>query len=70
MLRDLRAVWALLAGVLLLAVGNGLQGSLVGVTAARDAAINSGVDLINTVALGNHSAAIACTTRPMSSVAR
>jgi MFS family permease len=36
MLRDLRAVWALLAGVLLLAVGNGLQGSLVGVTAARE----------------------------------
>ena len=31
----------------------------VGVTAARDAAINSGVDLINTVALGNNSAAIA-----------
>jgi MFS family permease len=36
MLRDLRAVWALLAGVLLLAVGNGLQGSLVGITARSE----------------------------------
>lgn len=36
MLRDLRAVWALLAGILLLSVGNGLQGSLVGITAARE----------------------------------
>ncbi|MFO1090270.1 MAG: MFS transporter [Hyphomicrobiales bacterium] len=36
MLRDLRAVWALLLGVMLLAMGNGLQGSLVGLTAARE----------------------------------
>jgi hypothetical protein len=36
MIIHLRTVWALLIGVMLLALGNGLQGSLVGIRATAE----------------------------------